>query len=132
MVHKSSKPKGKSREEVVVPVFATLLVKKITEDADGNLSLIGTFIQRPLLYDFAFDRESGNEANHISTCASTRASQAEDCFELRKVAVTLTEGPKVDVRETDEKGYFATAPRRSWHDPAPQAEHGYSEQPFPL
>ena len=49
-VHKSSKPKGKSREEVVVPVFATLLVKKITEDPDGDLSLIGTFIQRPLRF----------------------------------------------------------------------------------
>ena len=64
MVHKSSKPKGKSREEVVVPVFATLLVKKIIEGTDGNLSLVGAFIQRPLLYDLAaFERMSGrNEA----------------------------------------------------------------------
>ena len=102
MVHKSSKPKGKSREEVVVPVFATLVMKKLTEDTDGNLSMIGTFIQRPLLYDLkAFDRESGNESKpyfdmRVNEGESKTASRCGN-------GVTLAWGPK-DLR-TDEKGY---------------------------
>ena len=114
MVHKSSKPKGKSREEVVVPVFATLVMKKLTEDTDGNLSMIGTFIQRPLLYDLkAFDRESGNESKPYFDMR-VNEGESKDCFELRKVASDLNEGPQVDVR-TDEKGYFARRPPRpSW------------------
>ena len=56
-----------------MPVFATLLVKKITEDPDGDLSLVGTFIQRPFLYDIGrFDRESGNEAKTIFRHARQR------------------------------------------------------------
>ena len=39
-VHKSRPAKGKDRTEVVVPVYATLVVKKIVEDTDGNLDLV--------------------------------------------------------------------------------------------
>ena len=129
MVHKSSKPKGKSREEVVVPVFATLVMKKLTEDTDGNLSMIGTFIQRPLLYDLkAFDRESGNESKPYFDMR-VNEGESKDCFEVRKVARDLNEGPQVDVR-TDEKGYFATAASTFVASMPLKLDSVYNEPPF--
>ena len=131
MVHKSSKPKGPTRPEVVVPVFATLLMKKLTEDTDGNLTLVGTFIQRPLLYDLkAFDRASGIEAKpYFDMRVNEGESTAEDCFELRKVAQDLSEGPKADVR-TDQKGYFATAASTFVAKMPLKLDSVYNEPPF--
>ena len=131
MVHKSSKPKGPKRPEVVVPVFATLLMKKLTEDTDGNLNLVGTFIQRPLLYDLAaFDRASGIEAKpYFDMRVNEGESTAEDCFELRKVARDLSEGPRADAR-TDEKGYFATAASTFVAKMPLKLDSVYNEPPF--
>jgi hypothetical protein len=108
LVHTEGTKKVPKRPEVVVPVFATLLIKKITEDTDGNLNLVGTFIQRSLLYDLeAFDRESGKEALPYFEMR-VNEGESNDCFELRKVMRGLSEAPKTDV-QTDKKGYFATA-----------------------
>ena len=133
MVHKSSKPKAKKRPEVVVPVFATLLMKKLTEDTDGNLALVGTFIQRPLLYDLkAFDRESGNESKpYFDMRVNEGESKPEDCFEVRKVARDLGPGPKnKDLREGDEKGYFATAASTFVAKMPLKLDSVYNEPPF--
>ena len=74
--------KGPKRQQVVVPVWATLLVKKLAEDMDGNLQLDSTFIQRPLLYDLkAFDRESGHEANpYFAMRVNEGESKPEDKY----------------------------------------------------
>jgi hypothetical protein len=133
MVHKSSKPKAKKRPEVVVPVFATLLMKKLTEDTDGNLALVGTFIQRPLLYDLkAFDRESGNESKpYFDMRVNEGESKPEDCFEVRKVARDLGPGPKnKDLREGDEKGYFTTASTTFVAKMPLKLDSVYNEPPF--
>ena len=133
MVHKSSKPKAKKRPEVVVPVFATLLMKKLTEDTDGNLALVGTFIQRPLLYDLkAFDRESGNESNaYFDMRVNEGESKPEDCFEVRKVARDLSAGPKnKDLRASDEKGYFTTASTTFVAKMPLKLDSVYNEPPF--
>ena len=133
MVHKSSKPKAPKRPEVVVPVFATLLMKKLTEDTDGNLALVGTFIQRPLLYDLkAFDRESGNEAlPYFAMRVNEGESKPEDCFEVRKVARDLGPGPKnKDLREGDQKGYFATASTTFVANMPLKLDSVYNEPPF--
>jgi len=40
------------------------LIKRLKDDAEGQPTLIGTFIQRPLLYDLSeFQRESGITSN---------------------------------------------------------------------
>ena len=127
MVHKSTKKKGPKREEVVVPVFATLLMKKITEDTDGNLSMIGTFIQRPLLYDLkAFDRESGFQPQPYFEMR-VNEGESKDCFELRKTARDLSAGPKVDGNET---GYFATAASTFVATMPLKLDSVYNEPPF--
>ena len=108
-VHKSSKPKAPNATEVVVPVFATLIVKKIIEDTDGKLSLVGTFIQRPLIYDLAsFARASGKETlPYFEMRINEGEAQSEDCFDVRKVARDMNGGREAEaVRET---GYFTTA-----------------------
>ena len=133
MVHKSSKPKAPKRPEVVVPVFATLLMKKLTEDTDGNLALVGTFIQRPLLYDLkAFDRESGNESKpYFDMRVNEGESKPEDCFEVRKVARDLSAGPKnKDLRASDEKGYFTTASTTFVAKMPLKLDSVYNEPPF--
>ena len=56
-------------------------------------------------------------------------STAEDCFELRKVARDLNEGPQVDAR-TDEKGYFATAASTFVASMPLKLDSVYNEPPF--
>jgi hypothetical protein len=132
MVHKSTKKKGPKREEVVVPVFATLLMKKITEDTDGNLSMIGTFIQRPLLYDLkAFDRESGFQPQPYFEMR-VNEGESKDCFELRKTARDLSAGPKMDRDKNgkDETGYFATAASTFVATMPLKLDSVYNEPPF--
>ena len=51
--------------QVVVPVYMTLLVKKLVaaRDEDDSINLVGTLIQRPLLYDLKkLQPVSGKEA----------------------------------------------------------------------
>ena len=87
------KPDKSKITQVVVPVFATILVKKLVEDTDGIVSLVATFIQRPLLYDLkSMDRESGNEAK---VYFDMRVNEGEhfDCFTMRKVAHVLEAAP---------------------------------------
>jgi len=133
MVHRSGRMKrGPKREEVVVPVFATLLVKKVVEDPDGGLSLIGTFIQRPLLYDLqSFDRESGNQPQPYFDMR-VNDGVSNDCFELKKVARDLSAGPKMDRDRNgkDEAGYFATAASTFVATMPLKLDSVYSEPPF--
>ena len=133
MVHRSGRMKrGPKREQVVVPVFATLLVKKVVEDPDGGLSLIGTFIQRPLLYDLqSFDRESGNQPQPYFDMR-VNDGVSNDCFEFKKVARDLSAGPKMDRDRNgkDEAGYFATAASTFVATMPLKLDSVYSEPPF--
>ena len=112
-----------------MPVFATLVMKKLTEDTDGNLAMIGTFIQRPLLYDLkAFDRESGNESKPYFDMR-VNEGESKDCFELRKVARDLGPGPRNKDLRTDEKGYFTAASTLVASMPL-KLDSVYNEPPF--
>jgi len=123
MVHKSSKPKGARRQEVVVPVFATLLAKQLVEDADGNLELVGTFIQRPLLYDLAaFARESGDEQLPYFSIL-VNSDQSDRNLVLSKVARNLSAGPQAE-------GYFATTAATFAATLPLKLDAIYSAQPF--
>ena len=131
LVHTEGTKEVPKRPEVVVPVFATLLVKKIKEDMDGNVSLDATFIQRPLLYDIeAFDRESGKEALPYFAMR-VNEGESKDCFELRKVTRGLSEAPKTAVH-TDKKGYFATAASTFVATLPLKLDVVYSEPPFKI
>jgi len=76
--------------QVVVPVFMTILVKKLAADIDSEdkLSLVGTVIQRPLLYDLKkLQRIDGSESlPHFEMRVNEGEHAAGEAFTVRKVA----------------------------------------------
>ena len=77
--------KAPKKKQVVVPVFMTILVKKLAADRgeDDSVSLVGTLIQRPLLYDLmALRRGAGTESRPYFTMRVNEGeTDSSDCFE---------------------------------------------------
>ena len=127
------KPDKSKITQVVVPVFATILVKKLVEDTDGIVSLVATFIQRPLLYDLkSMDRESGNEAK---VYFDMRVNEGEhfDCFTMRKVAHVLEAAPgAAEVKKgADAPPTFLSAATSTFAASLPmKLDSVYNQQPF--
>ena len=93
-----SKPvKSDKTRQVVVPVYLTLMIKKLvasrSEADEDGISLVGTLIQRPLLYDLAsLPRCSGKTATpYFATRVNEGETSVEGCFDERKVASTKQE-----------------------------------------
>jgi hypothetical protein len=82
--------------QVVVPVFMTLMVKKLAaergEDSADTITLVGTLIQRPLLYDLTrMPRVSGDTATPtFDMRINDGESKVDECFERRKVVPETT------------------------------------------
>ena len=90
-----SKPvKSDKTRQVVVPVYLTFMIKKLvasrSEADEDGISLVGTLIQRPLLYDLAsLPRCSGKTATpYFATRVNEGETAVEGCFDERKVAST--------------------------------------------
>ena len=86
--------KSDKTRQVVVPVYLTLMIKKLvasrSEADEDGISLVGTLIQRPLLYDLAkLPRCSGKTATpYFATRVNEGETSVEGCFDERKVAST--------------------------------------------
>ena len=77
--------KAPKKKQVVVPVFMTILVKKLAADRgeDDSVSLVGTLIQRPLLYDLmALRRGAGTESRpYFAMRVNEGETDSSDCFD---------------------------------------------------
>lgn len=122
------KPTKMRITQCVVPVYATILVKKLVEDTDGVVNLVGTVLQRPLLFDLQqFDRESGNAASQYF---NMRVNEGEhsDCFTLRKVARSLEKAG--DPADPTHPSYL-TAVSSTFEASIPmKLDSVYNQQPF--
>ena len=78
-------------KQVVVPVYLTLMIKKLVADRDlaheDGIGLVGTLIQRPLLYDLAaLPRVSGDTATpYFGMRINDGETSVDGCFDKRKV-----------------------------------------------
>ena len=80
---RASKPITSENKQVVVPVYLTFMIKKLvasrSEADEDGISLVGTLIQRPLLYDLAsLPRCSGKTATPYF---ATRVNEGETSVE---------------------------------------------------
>ena len=73
--------------QITVPVYQTLLVKKLVEDPiNGQINLVGTIVQRPLYFDLALvEKDGGQHARPYFNYRFNEGSDSDEtCMILRK------------------------------------------------
>lgn len=79
----------KHPKQVVVPVYMTVMIKKLSEtrDSTGNVHAVGTIIQRPLLYDFQRLRLTSDNTvpRHFNMRLNEGQDPVGDAFVTRKI-----------------------------------------------
>ena len=87
------KPMPKPKE-LNVPVFQTLLIKKLTENHDGDVFLVGTLIQRSLLIDLNLMKPNGREPQPYFDTRVNDEAVKDDEMTVRK-----TVAQRIDAEE---------------------------------
>ncbi|KAH8095816.1 hypothetical protein JL720_3147 [Aureococcus anophagefferens] len=97
----SRKPK-----QVFVPVFMTLLIKKLVEVDETSIALVGTLIQRPLVYDLERLKRVGEAEETTRPFFQMRINEGEDDdanLVLRKTVPQFVDGAEAG------EAYFASS-----------------------
>ena len=101
-------------KQVFVPVFLTLMIKKLVEDDETSISLVGTAIQRPLIYDLERLKRVGEAEDTTRPYFAMRVnegeSSADDAFVVRKTVPQFIKGANGEEFYASSSTFVASTP----------------------